>query len=75
MAIAISAFLTVVINLMIISFLDIRHKRMKNRCRELKEYIKFLETSHRIEDAHEGAQWLEERAQRRLSCDIQDLNK
>ena len=75
MAIAISVFLTIVINVMIISFLDFRHNRMKKRCKELKDYIKFLETSHHIEDASDGAHWLEERASRRLSCDIQDLNK
>ena len=55
--------------------MDKKRDEYKDRCEELKSYIRFLETSHHIEDAHEGAQWLEERAQRRLSCDIQDLNK
>ena len=75
MAVFTSVLLTVIINIMIISFLDFRHTRMKWRCKELKDYIIFLETSHHIEDAHEGAQWLNERANRRAECDIQDLNK
>ena len=75
MAVAISVFLTIIINAMIITFLDFRHNRMKKRCKELKDYIIFLETSHSIEDAHSGAQWLNERAERRAECDIQDLVK
>ena len=74
MAIFTSVLLTVIINIMIISFLDFRHTRMKKRCKELRDYIKFLESSSYIEDAQDGAQWLDTRAEYRKECDIQDIN-
>jgi len=48
--------------------------KWKRRCRELRAYIKFLESAKPIEDAFDGAQWLNERADRRAECDVQDLS-
>ena len=57
----------------IIVVMDIARHRHYVRCQQLKAYIKFLETSHLIEDAHDGVQWIEERASHRMICDIQDV--
>ena len=59
----------------IIVVIDIARARHRQRCQQLKDYIKFLESASILEDANEGAQWLNERAERRAECDIQDINK
>ena len=67
-------FLLIVINLMILIGTSVSRDKWKGRCRQLREYIKFIESSEPIEDAQEGANWLNERAQRKSECDIQDIN-
>ena len=62
------------INVSIIMLTSVAKDRWKMRCKQLKEYIKFLETVEPIEDAHDGAQWLNARAEYREECDIQDIN-
>mgnify|MGYP003135448555 CR=1 FL=1 len=62
------------INVSIIMLTSVAKDRWKMRCKQLKEYIKFLETANPIEDAHDGAQWLNARAEHRHECDIQDIN-
>jgi hypothetical protein len=62
------------INVSIIFLTSMAKDRWRIRCQQLKDYIKFLESAHPIEDAHEGAQWLNERADKRANCDIQDIN-
>ena len=66
--------LLMVINLMIIIGTTMSRDKYKSRCQQLKNYIKFVESAEPIEDAHQGAQWLNERADRRDEADIQDLN-
>ncbi len=58
----------------IFATLDIARARHRKRCEQLKAYIKFLESGEHIEDAYDGARWIEERAHHRLECDIQDIN-
>ena len=53
---------------------DIARQRYRIRCEQLKDYIRFLESASVIEDVHEGAQWLDERAWHRKECDVQDIN-
>ena len=62
------------INVSIIVLTSVSKDRWRVRCQQLKEYIKFLESAHPIEDAQEGAQWLNARAEHREECDIQDIN-
>tara|TARA_R100000808_G_C2087731_1_gene109276 strand:+ start:478 stop:705 length:228 start_codon:yes stop_codon:yes gene_type:complete len=69
----ISFILAMIIVVGVLTAMDNAIVRHRNRCEQLKAYIKFLETAELVEDAHEGAQWLQERAQRRLECDIQDI--
>ena len=66
--------LLMVINLMIIIGTTMSRDKYKSRCQQLKNYIKFIESAEPIEDAHHGAMWLNERADRRAETDIQDLN-
>ena len=66
--------LAMVIVVGVLTAMDNAIVRHRHRCKQLKAYIKFLETAELIEDAQEGAQWLEERAQHRLECDIQDIH-
>ena len=65
--------LLVVINLAIIIGLSVVKDKHRVRCQQLKNYIKFIESAEAIEDAHQGAQWINERADRRAEADIQDL--
>ena len=58
----------------IVVVLDIARARHRKRCEQLKSYIKFLETANLVEDAHDGALWLYERASHRMDCDIQDIS-
>ena len=74
--------ITIIISLLMIVNLVIIYNTMlsskdeyKDRCVELKAYIKFLESVNPIEDAEQGASWLNERADRRALCDIQDINR
>ena len=66
--------LAMVIGVGVLTAMDNAIVRHRNRCKQLKAYIKFLEGAELIEDAHEGAQWLEQRASRRMECDIQDIH-
>ena len=66
--------LSVIIVVIVLSSMDAAIVRHRSRVNQLKDYIKFLESSHPIEDAHDGAQWLDERATHRKECDIQDIN-
>tara|TARA_R110002020_G_C16080530_1_gene757004 strand:+ start:224 stop:451 length:228 start_codon:yes stop_codon:yes gene_type:complete len=62
------------INVSIIVLTSVSKDRWRIRCQQLKEYIKFLESAHPIEDESDGGNWLNERADRRAKCDIQDIN-
>ena len=65
--------LLMIINIMIIIGTSMSRDKWKIRCQQLKEYIKFLESANPIEDERDGAQWLNERADRRAESDIQDM--
>ena len=65
--------LSMVIVIGMFTLMDNAIVRYRKRCEQLKAYIRFLETSHLIEDAHDGAKWIEERAHHRMECDIQDV--
>ena len=65
--------LLIFINVSIIVLTSISKDRWRIRCKQLKEYIKFLESAHPIEDENDGGNWLNARAQHREECDIQDL--
>lgn len=65
--------LSMVIVIGMFTLMDNAIVRHRKRCEQLKSYIKFLESATLIEDAHDGAQWLEERATHRMECDIQDI--
>ena len=62
------------INVSIIFLTSMAKDRWRIRCNQLKSYIKFLESAHPIENAKEGAQWLNARAEYREEYDIQDIN-
>ena len=65
--------LLIVINLMIIIGTSVSRDKWKVRCHQLKEYIKFIESVEPIEDERDGAYYIDEKAQRKSDCDIQDL--
>ena len=66
--------LSVIVVVVVLSAMDAAIVRHRSRVNQLKDYIRFLESAHPIEDVHEGAQWLNERAEHRKECDIQDIN-
>ena len=65
--------LLMVINLMIIIGTSASRDRWKSRCKELKNYIRFVESVRPIEDEADGAHWINERADKRAKADIQDM--
>ena len=66
--------LLVFINVSIIVITSVSKDKWRIRCQQLKDYIRFLESANTIEDEKDGGNWLNERAERRADCDIQDIN-